>query len=248
MVHDIVVRRALTAVILAGGRGTRISDLFPDIPKPLVPAMGQPFLFWVISWLARQGLNDIVLSIGHLSHTIEDWVAGAALPQGVQLRCKRETSQLGTGGGVRHCLDLCGEFVLVANGDSLVASDLTPHIERMISDSLDALVFGVEVADASRYGTLVTTPEGELLDFAEKRSGAGLVNAGVYLFRRVALEGWETHKPLSMEHDVIPGLLRAGCRMGAASLGKCSFLDIGTPESVIQASSFIEANLTWFAD
>jgi NDP-sugar pyrophosphorylase family protein len=98
-----------------------------------------------------------------------------------------------------------------------------------------------------RYGTLVTTPYGGLLEFAEKGPGAGLVNAGVYLFRRGALEAWAANQPLSMEHDVMPGLLRSGARVGAASLGNCSFLDIGTPESVVQASGFIEANLGWFA-
>lgn len=236
-----------TAIILAGGRGTRISAIYPDIPKPMVPASGNPFIHWVVSWLKQQGLSDLVLSIGHMAHAIEDWArTETSLDHG--LKCRREERALGTGGGALNCLDLSSDFVLVTNGDSLVAADLRPHFPRMDQEGLDALVFGVEVDDASRYGTLIAGPNGSLVGFCEKQPGRGLVNAGIYMFRREILEPFPKNSPSSMELDILPELLASGQPIGVASLSFSDFLDIGTPESVHRATEFIQRNLHYFGD
>ncbi|CUW38870.1 Putative Nucleotidyltransferase(Nucleotidyl transferase,11-234) [Magnetospirillum sp. XM-1] len=226
----------VTAVILAGGKGTRIAGLFPGIPKPMIPVAGQPFLHWVVRWLDQRGIGDIMVSIGHLAGAIEQWAAGK--PHGINLRTVAETQPLGTGGAVVSCLDACRDWVLVLNGDSLVEVDLAAMAGRVMRDGLDGGVVGVRVDDSSRYGSLAVGPNSLLTGFAEKRAGAGLINAGVYLFRADLLRRFTPGQSLSMETDIMPALLAGGARLAVAE-SHGPFLDIGTPESVVLAEDFV---------
>ena len=179
---------AITAVILAGGKGTRIAALYPNTPKPMIPVVGHPFLHWVTAWVVGQGIRDVVYSVGHLAEQIQAWVTGLEHLPGVRLRYRGERVPLGTGGGALNCLDLCAESVLVLNGDSLVLVDIEPAFARFRGEDLDGIIIATEVPDASRYGSLETDDAGLLCGFHEKRSGRGLINCGVYLFRHQLLE------------------------------------------------------------
>lgn len=230
-------------VILAGGAGTRLRHLLPDLPKPLAPVAGRPFLEWVIRYLRGQGLNSIVISAGFRAERIE----GFAAEQGVA--CVTEPAALGTGGGFLHALAAAGQEerdVLACNGDSLVLADLRPLLGMLRDTGLEAALLGVRVADASRFGTLQVDASGRLLGFAEKRAGAGLVNGGVYLFRRAAISRFAAKRPLSFEYDVFPSLVASGARIATVPCD-ASFLDIGTEASLAQADAFIRDNLRWFA-
>ena len=229
----------ITAVVLAGGKGTRIAALYPGIPKPMIPVAGQPFLHWVTTWLADNGIRDVVYSIGHLAGTIADWVAAQERTwPGLRLRIVTEAEPLGTGGAVCGCLDLCGAWVLVINGDSMIKADLAPIVDRLRTEDLDGALIGVAVADASRYGSLHMDGSGRLRGFFEKRPGSGVINGGVYLLRRELLARFPAGVALSMETDIIPGLLAQGARLTVA-ISDAPFLDIGTPESVKLADGFI---------
>jgi D-glycero-alpha-D-manno-heptose 1-phosphate guanylyltransferase len=227
----------ITAVVLAGGRGTRIAELYPDIPKPMVPVCGQPFLHWVTDWLAEQGITDIVFSVGYRGEQIEQWARGASGTWDVSLRCAREAEPLGTGGGVLQCLSLCAGHVLVVNGDSLTPIGLSPLIAR--AGRCDGALLGVKMADAARYGTLTLGEDGRLLKFAEKRPGAGIINAGLYLLSRSLLENFPRDRKLSMEEEILPSLIGQGANLSCEVAENAPFLDIGTPESVKQAEAFI---------
>jgi NDP-sugar pyrophosphorylase family protein len=226
----------VTAIVLAGGKGTRIAGLFPGIPKPMIPVRGQPFLHWVVQWLAARGVGDIVLSIGHLAGQIESWAASN--PGGLALRTALEQAPLGTGGAVVSCLDLCRDWVLVLNGDSLLEVDLAALVGRVEAAGLVGAIVGIGVEDTSRYGSLAVDGEGQLSGFYEKRPGRGLINGGIYLFRKALLAGFKTGTALSMETDIIPALLAGGARL-AVEESPGPFLDIGTPESVVEAEAFI---------
>lgn len=236
-----------TAVILAGGRGTRISHLFPELPKPLVPTAGRPFLHWVTEWLRLRGATDIVYSTGYRAEAIADWVAERGTSGGLHLCCRAEPAPLGTGGGVLNCLTVCGEDILVVNGDSLADCDIAGGLARYRADRLDGMLFGVEMADASRYGTLAVDADDRLTAFHEKRPGAGLINAGIYLFKRSVLADFDASVASSIEFDIIPSLLAAGRRIGVHRSTNVAFLDIGTPETVEQATHFIEDNPQLFS-
>jgi NDP-sugar pyrophosphorylase family protein len=231
----------VTAIILAGGKGTRVATIYPNLPKPLIPAEGLPFLFWVVSWLYAQGLRDIVISAGHLGHLIESWVANAYIGRKGALRCRRESVSLGTGGGVRYCLDDCADELLILNGDTLLLADLSDAIIRFRAEKLSGLLLAKSVPDTSRYGTLIFN-DGILTEIREKfGSGPGYVYGGIALFRRSALECIPEGINFSLETEVLPLLLAQKMAIGVTVV-TAPFLDIGTEDSVRLGDSFIRDN------
>jgi D-glycero-alpha-D-manno-heptose 1-phosphate guanylyltransferase len=232
--------RSACAVILAGGAGTRIRHLYPDLPKPMVPVDGVPFIEWVLRYLHRQGLSRFVISLGHMAEIAERYLARRP-STGCQIATVREPKPLGTGGAfvfAEQAIENDVETLLLTNGDSLVLADLSPAWQLFENDSIDGVVVGLTLNDASRYGRLEVASDNRLLRFSEKLPGAGVINAGIYLFRRRALSQFPSHAPLSMEHEVFPALLARSARL---MVYRCQapFLDIGTPESVAQADAFI---------
>lgn len=233
-------RTDLTAVVLAGGKGTRIAGMFPDLPKPMVPAAGAPFLFWVTGWLIKNGVTDVVYSIGHQAGAVEAWRDRLHPNPGISLRCQREETALGTGGAVRNCLGLCAETLIVTNGDTLLVADLRSAIDRFFGEKLDGVLLAIEVPDTSRYGSL-RVERGILRAFAEKVAGSGLVYGGTLIIKRALLREGAGLRGTSLETDILPGLLAEGRRLGVVA-SAAPFLDIGTPQTVQQATSFIDAH------
>lgn len=235
-----------TVAILAGGQGTRIRDLYPDTPKPLIEVAGKPFLEWVVRYWARLGAKRFVVSAGYKSEAIHAYL-GARRKDGVEIACVTESSPLGTGGAARYAASAAtGDPIVVVNGDSIVAGDLAPGLDALHDPSLDGMMFGIRVGDASRFGTLTVSGHGYLTGFAEKRPGPGLVNAGVYAFRRRLLDRFPETAPLSMELQVFPRLVETQAQIAVHALD-ASFLDIGTPQSLAAADAFIEAHSGLFA-
>jgi D-glycero-alpha-D-manno-heptose 1-phosphate guanylyltransferase len=231
----------VTVVILAGGKGTRLQGLFPGLPKPLVPVAGRPFLYWLTRWIHQHGPSHFVYSTGYLADQIEDWASDCSLP-GVARLCRREEVPLGTGGGLLNCLDLCRSWVLVANGDGLVMDGID-DILGLREHGLDGALLAVEVPDTSRYGAIQLNEDGFVQRFAEKVPGHGLINAGLYLFRRdLLLERFQTGN-CSIETDVFPQLIETGAQLKAVVCQSASFIDIGTPETVFEAEEFVTLHL-----
>lgn len=233
----------ITVVILAGGFGTRIKHLLPDVPKPMAPVAGRPFLEWVVRYFAGCGLKDFILSTGHLAGVIETYFLKNPI-NGVEVACCQETAPLGTAGGFLHATEHFPEPVggwLVANGDSLVVSDPTALMHAAGKSGWDAAILGLELADASRFGSLRVAADGTLLAFAEKTPGAGLINAGAYWFAPGCRDAFPSQRPLSFELDVFPHLIAKGMRVGVVRVA-APFIDIGTPSSLAEAEQFIRHN------
>lgn len=236
-------------VVLAGGFGTRVAHLLPGVPKPMVQVSGKPFLEWVVRWLARQGIRKVVLSTGHLAEVVELHFRSQPVA-GVSTRCVAENRPLGTAGGFLNAARLSAEAPpawLVVNGDSLVFANLTDAAMELSSCAVAGAVVGCAVPDAARYGTLVIGPAGELRGFAEKQPGRGVINAGIYLLRDSLVRQFPNKVPLSFEQDVFPGLLARGLALKVCA-ANAPFLDIGTPESLRQAESFVNQNRAQFCD
>ena len=234
-------------VVLAGGKGTRIRHLLPDLPKPLAPVFGFPFLEWILRFLAKQKLQRIVFSTGYLAEKIQNFVEHRKFSE-LELSCVQEEVSLGTAGGVLNAIDNCGhnfEAVLVLNGDSLVLADLNPLLNSLQDVSINGAILGVEVDDAERYGTLKVGSNDMLIGFQEKKSGAGLINAGVYLFRKKALENFSREMPLSFETEVFPKMLAENLKIKVIT-SNSPFIDIGTENSLKEANLFIENNQPYF--
>ena len=233
-----------TAVVLAGGRGTRIQHLLPGVPKPMAPIDGRPFLEWLLRYLALNGIDRIVLSTGHLADVVERHFKRHP-PPGVELRFARENIPLGTAGGFLHAVDGIEPrpgLWLVVNGDSLAVADLVAYFARFRAGNWAGAVLGLNSADASRYGTIESDPAGRLVRFSEKRPGPGLINAGMYLFSDRALAGFSHQKPLSFEADVFPSLIDRGAGILVHPV-EAPFLDIGTPASLAEAGDFVRRHL-----
>lgn len=237
------MRDNLSTLVLVGGRGTRIASLHPECPKPMIPVKGRPFLDWFTASLCAQGLQNFLFATGHMAQSIENW---AALPwPGITRQCHRETTPLGTGGAILNALPLCDEWILILNGDCLLATDITAMLARRTCTETDGFIVGVWMEDTSRYGSLIT--EGNRLTaFREKQPGKGLINAGIYLLRKQTLQSipWQG-QALSMETDIMPALLKAGAHIHVHAVDKAPFIDIGTPETLAEAETFIEAHATW---
>ncbi len=240
----------IRVVILAGGFGTRVQHLLPEVPKPMAQVCGRPFIEWVVRFFQHYGLNDFVISTGFRAEVIENHFAQHA-PAGARIRTCRETTPLGTAGGFLHCtLPSAAEpamrpddIWLVTNGDSLVLTDPGPML-RLVIEGYAAGMLGLRMADASRYGTLEVDAGGELTAFLEKRPGAGVINAGVYAFRESCIRTFPAQRPLSFELDVFPDLTKR--ETIAVETVDAPFLDIGTPETLRAAEAFIAANLDSF--
>lgn len=227
----------VSVVVLAGGRGTRLRGLFPDVPKPMIPVAGKPFLFWLTRWIAKHGPRHFVYSTGYLAGIVEQWVSDDTMPDIDREYC-REDRPLGTGGGLMNCINSCRDWVVVVNGDSLVMSGIE-RLLRLREDNVNGGLLGVEMQDASRYGRLQVDGNARLIGFQEKVPGHGLINGGVYLFRKNFLLEEVADAPQSIEYDILPSLLFRGANLSVIDAGSAPFIDIGTQDTLAQAEHFV---------
>lgn len=238
----------ITAIILAGGFGTRIKHLLGDLPKPMAPVNGRPFVEWVVRYLAAQGIREVILSTGHLAETVDKHFAPQPV-KNVRVSCVPETTPLGTAGGFLNATRSTEQKPvawLVLNGDSLIVAPLDKFFASLDQPENEGAILGVPMTDASRFGTISQNTAGDLTGFNEKKPGAGNINAGVYLFRDSTLKKFPARTPLSFELDVFPALIHGGTRLKTV-LSKAPFLDIGTPESLPQAEEFVRKNRGQFS-
>ncbi len=236
---------SLTTVILAGGKGTRIRTLFPNIPKPMIPVLGQPFLYWLTAYFAGNGARKFVYSTGYLGEQIEAWCRDDSMP-GLQRFVCPEEMPLGTGGGLMNCLEKCDDWVLATNGDSICIGGLSELLALNGQDDVDGGIIGIWSDDTSRYGRLDFGEDKILSGFREKSPGQGYINAGIYLFRKSVLVHLSSGSPASIEYDTIPALVSSGARLSVVALDHASFIDVGTPETVTRAKNFIIAHQEHF--
>ncbi len=240
----------ITAVVLAGGFGKRIRHLLPDIPKPMAPVNGRPFLEWVVRYLAAQKIRRVILSTGHLANVIEKHFQSQPV-RNVRVHCVPETEPLGTAGGFLNAIRGAEQGGrpqgpwLVLNGDSLAPAPLDEMFVSLDAPDMAGAILGVRVPDASRFGTISQNARGELAGFSEKKPGAGVINAGVYLFRSSVIGRFPKNLPLSFETDVFPALTTEKVRLKVC-VTDAPFLDIGTPESLPLAEDFIRRNANRF--
>ena len=236
----------IVAVVLAGGLGTRLRSVLPDVPKPMAPVAGRPFVEWVLRYLAAQGVAEAVISTGYRAGVFTEHFAAHPVHGMREIRCVAEPEPMGTAGGFLFAASTVAprpDAWLVLNGDSLILADLRP----LFASSGDAALLALWMDDAARYGSLAVSEAGNLLGFCEKRPGPSWINSGVYLVRDALLTRFPPQRPLSWETDVFPNLLESGARIGVTRT-RDPFIDIGLPETLAQAEAFIRENAGAFAE
>ena len=236
-----------TALIVAGGRGTRLLPLTDDVPKPMLPFCGAPFLAGLARRLAAQGVQRVGLIVGADTAPFTVLIAMLA-PYGVEVFLVPEATPLDTAGGVRAAtLDL-DEPVLVLNGDVLCDLDVAALARRHVIAEAAATISLTRVADTSAFGVCVTDGD-RISAFVEKPEagtlpGQDTVNAGAYVLAPGVLEGFPDG-PLSFERQVFPGLLASGATI-AGEVHEGVWTDLGTPERFLDGQRLVlDGALTW---
>ena len=223
----------MEAVVLAGGLGTRLRQVVPDLPKPMAPIAGKPFLEILLRALARKGFGRVVLSLGFMSETIVNHF-GLRFA-GMDLAYDIESSPLGTGGAIRHAMSKClQDHVFVFNGDTYLDLEV-PALEAQWQSHRRPIVVAREVEDTSRYGRL-DIADGQLIKFAEKSVGGyGVINAGCYVFPCNVFSGGPLHFPFSIENDFLAH--QVSIQHIDVFISQGQFIDIGIPADYARAQT-----------
>jgi D-glycero-alpha-D-manno-heptose 1-phosphate guanylyltransferase len=224
----------MEALILAGGRGTRLASELPaNVPKPLAPVAGRPFIFWLLEQLTQQGVSRAIISVGWLAEAVAATL-GHSFGR-LQLAYCSEQSPLGTGGAMKAALRTANEQqVFVLNGDSFVDLNFGEMQAKHSLGGRPISIACVSVEDTSRYGRIEIT-NGTVTGFTEKgQTGPGVINAGVYLVDRDILADFP-RDVFSFEQDFLAA--------NVGSLSPCAhvlaglFIDIGVPADLTRAQN-----------
>lgn len=227
---------AVRAILLAGGLGTRLHPLTVELPKPMVPVLGKPWLSRLIDQLAAFGVTDITLSLRHGRQVVTDYFRES--PPGVRLRFAVEPQPLGTGGAIRFAAGPDPtDTLLILNADIVQTFDLNALLEFHRQHRAQVTIGLVEVADPSAYGAVELDKNSRVTRFVEKprpgETDSRMVNAGVYVFDPGVLSWIPPERPVSVERETFPALLRDGVRVyGCLCTGY--WKDIGTGDRYLQ--------------
>ena len=226
------------AVVLVGGKGTRLRPLTLSAPKPMLPTAGVPFLAHLLSRIRAAGVRRVVLGTSYLAETFSDHFGdGTAL--GLEIQYVVEDQPLGTGGGIRNVAKhLTTDDVLVFNGDVLCGTDLGAVVDTHRHTRADVTLHLVRVPDPRAYGCVPTTEDGRVLEFLEKTEDppTDQINAGCYVFRRSVIDSIPDGRPVSVERETFPELLAAGARV-SGHVDTAYWRDMGTPADLIHGSA-----------
>ena len=222
------------AIILAGGFGTRLQGVVKDLPKPMAPVNGRPFLTYILDYLIDYEYERVILSVGYLHEKIVDYFGRKY--KTLEIDYAVEEEPLGTGGGIQFAMSKCeNDNVLVINGDTMFKVDLDAferfHREK---EGLLSIVLR-EVEDVSRYGSVTISNDNLIALFAEKQVtfGRGYINGGVYLIHRKLFDKHPQPKKFSFEKDLMEKLYTQEQFFAMPSDGY--FIDIGIPEDYARA-------------
>lgn len=230
-----------TAVILAGGLGTRLRNTVPDVPKPMASVAGRPFLEYQLDYWIGKGIGRFVLSVGYRHEAIIDHFGNRY--KGTEILYVVERMPLGTGGGLLLAVkELCltSPFLLL-NGDTYFEADWT--LMRKFSEDNDAdWCFSLfRTNEDGRYMGINVSPTGQILSMKSGADGLGrLANGGAYWVRPQVLNegGFEVGRKVSLEDEIFPTLLMAGRRFFGIEFSG-TFIDIGVPDDYHRASSLL---------
>lgn len=234
-----------TLVVLAGGLGTRLRSLVDDVPKPMAPVLGRPFVSWLVdAWLGLDfSFDQLVFSVGYKSEVIRDYFGTEY--KGIPVKYSREETPLGTGGALIKACRLVDDEVCVVNGDTWFVPPLDGGWP-VAADGIEMCLLLKYSDDVSRYGAITTNSNGMITSIKSELQGSGYLNGGVYFINREAVNVIGEHSikstPLSLEHDLFPSWIDDQQFGFKGVLINQPFLDIGIPVDYLKADFFIEAN------
>lgn len=243
----------MQALILAGGKGTRLRPLTVYTPKPIVPLMNRPFLLYQIDILRRAGITDITFSLNYQPAKLE-YLLGDGSEYGVNLRYITEPAPMGTAGAYKYAEDAICETTIVFNGDILTDIDIAKVVESHKEKRAEATIVLTPVKNPSAYGLVETDGEKRVLRFLEKPKPEEIpnlttnnINAGIYILEPSVLDLIPKGENHSFEYNLFPNLLENKKAFFSFVLENGYWRDIGTAESYLGAhQDFINKKITGF--
>ena len=232
------------AVIMAGGKGTRLHPYSALFPKPLMPLGDMPVLELLLRRMRRAGVTDVILAVNHLRHLIEAFF-GDGSKLGLRIRYSNEDKPLGTAGALGNMLDELDETFIVSNGDLLTSMDMEAMARQHLDTRSDASIGVFERENKIDFGLIEFDADKRLLAYREKPTSMYFVSMGIYMLRREAV------RPCIVQGEYLdmPTLL---LKMRAAEADvrcyhdECIWLDIGRPDDFALAQSMFEQNRAVF--
>jgi mannose-1-phosphate guanylyltransferase len=234
----------MQALILVGGEGTRLRPLTSTVPKPVVPLVDRPFIVYMLEWLQRHGVDDVILSCGFLATSVRN-VLGDGSQLGIRLRFVEEPEPRGTAGALKYAESFLDERFLMLNGDVLTDIDLTAQIAQHTATGATGTLALVPVPDPTNYGLARLADDNAIKEFVEKPSAdqidTNLISAGAYVLERSVVDLIAPDRNVSIEREIWPQLVGNG---GYGFPSDAYWLDIGTPERYLQGTfDIIEGNV-----
>ncbi|MGW2842789.1 sugar phosphate nucleotidyltransferase [Streptomyces sp. NPDC001493] len=235
---------AREAILLVGGKGTRLRPLTVRTPKPMVPAAGVPFLTHQLARARAAGVEHIVLATSYLAEVFEPHF-GDGSDLGLHIEYVTEREPLGTGGAIRNVAHKLtsgpDEPVLIFNGDILTGLDIRALVTTHTDSGADVSLHLTRVQDPRAFGLVPTDASGRVSAFLEKPQTpeeivTDQINAGAYIFRRSVIDSIPADRPVSVERETFPGLLAAGAHL-QGMVDSTYWLDLGTPQAFVRGSA-----------
>jgi NDP-mannose synthase len=229
----------MKAIVMAGGKGSRLYPYSATLPKPLMPLGDIPILELLIRQLRHAGITDVIIAVNHLRHLIEAFF-GDGKRFGVNIQYSLEETPLGTAGPMGAVLDRLGDDFLLMNGDLLTSLNFQQMIEAHKATRADATIGVFERELKIEFGLIETDADMRMVNYLEKPSHKHLVSMGVYVLRNAAVRPFvKAGERLDMP-DLVLSMMRSGLQV-RCHRQDCVWLDIGRPEDFATAQRLIEA-------
>jgi D-glycero-alpha-D-manno-heptose 1-phosphate guanylyltransferase len=230
-----------SAVILAGGLGTRLRNAVPDLPKPMAPIGGRPFLEYQLDYWIGQGISRFVLSVGYKYEAIMEHLG--VRYKGAELEYVIEESPLGTGGGLLLAAEKvrCEGPFLLLNGDTYFEADWKVLNAYALAHDADCCVSLFRTSEKERYLGFEVSSDGRITSLKSGSThGFRLANGGVYWVHPRALHGgrFASGEKISLEDDIFPAALASGQRLFGIEFAG-TFIDIGVPDDYHRAATLL---------
>ena len=232
-----------TAIILAGGLGTRLRSLVSDVPKPMAPVNDRPFLEWLMDYWISQGVVRFIISVGYKNQVMTDCFGSRY--RDAQLDYAIENEPMGTGGGLLNAISMLGNNSpsAVLNGDTYFGVTLSALTEFHHARKSEWTFSVFKSAATSRYMGMTLDSVGRVLDLKGGQDNVDeiYVNGGVYVVDPVTIKNLSTQSDgkLSLESDLLPQLMTASGSV-FAKVFDAPFIDIGVPDDYARASNFLK--------
>lgn len=225
-----------TAIILAGGFGTRLQHILPDVPKPMAPINGHPFLKYLLFYCKQQGMNKIILSIGYKHEQIVSYFGKSYADMLIEYVI--EDKPLGTGGAIKKSLQACSadDYVVILNGDTFFPIDMKEMMHQHLQTKAALSIALKPMQYFERYGSVLIDEDKHIVSFLEKKyCSQGYINGGIYICQQNLIEKLPAQDSFSFETDYLNIATAQKAIYGYIS--DAYFIDIGIPEDYARAQS-----------